>query len=466
MKFFSIIVLFALTTGCASPSVKTDWVDGDFTTAPGWVSVFQTFTSDSETSINILRPHLTEMLYVVQDRSTPFDPFKWEKSQVQKVVKTTSGKNIHWKVDRIHVTGLDPKKEYRLMVINKWRKRAVDWRYFKTLDLSKKQTRFIVGSCMSDSHAFEHVRSRIWDRMLTHKADFLMLLGDQVYVDDFDFVKRGKAGELDIWRRYIDSFRKIPLFQNRQLIPILSVWDDHDYGTNNSDKTFKSKKAARKIYTAFFGGEPIKGIVAPSKTGVYFDFNGFGQKFLLMDNRYFREPDSKKSFGQWGKTQHQWFKSQLKDSKKPVWIANGGQFFTKATFIKRKDGSKKQLNETFVYDHPKHFKTLIEDIKTSQTPVMFLSGDIHYSEITTIEKEMLGYQTYEITSSPIHSYIFRSKKGPESWLDNPRRLISTKEHNYVVVDSMVNEKGVSLNVESYGVKQAEPYFSQKLNVTK
>ena len=26
----------------------------------------------------------------------------------------------------------------------------------------------------------------------------------------------------------------------------------------------------------------------------------------------------------------------------------------------------------------------------------------------------VGYQTYEVTSSPLHSYIFRSKKGPES----------------------------------------------------
>lgn len=466
MGKFSVLV-FLFVVGCKSSSLPQTAPDlsSDYTNQTGWVSVFQTMTSDTETSINILRPRLAQMAYVVEEEKSNYE-FKWPNKNTVKIVKTTKGPHIHWSVDRIHVKGLRPGVTYRLSVVNKWRKKAVDIRLFKTLDVKKKKSRFIVGSCMSDSHAFEHVRNRIWDKMLTHNADFIMLLGDEVYVDDFDFVKRNKATEFDIWTRYIDAFRKIPLFQRRQLIPILAVWDDHDFGTNNSNKKWKSKDEARKVFNAFFGGEPIPGSYKRAKEDIYFSFSGFGQNFIFMDDRYYREPNGPAPYGHWGRAQHQWLVKQMKEAKGPIWLANGDQFFTKATLVTKKDGTKKQVNETFLDDHPKHFKTLMADIKKNLQPVVFLSGDIHYSEVVGIEKEMLGYQTYEVTSSPIHSYIFRSKKGPESWLDNPRRLISVKEYNYLVVDSAVENGELKFDVRSYGVKQDGPFFEKSLSVTK
>ena len=449
------------------PPVGTEapFPPGDFTTNPGWVSVFQTFTSDRETSINILRPRLTPLAYHIEEDQ---GAVTWKSQNKQKVIQTISGPHIHWKVDRIHIKNLDPQKSYRLVIVNKRFKKVIDWRRFKSLDIHKKWVRFIVGSCLSDSHAFEHIRSKIWDQMLTHKADFLMLLGDQVYVDDFDFVPRKKAKEFDLWTRYIDSFRKIPLFQNRNLIPILAVWDDHDYGSNNADKNFPSKKAALKVFSAFFGGEPIKEVyeTRKNKEGVYFGFKGFGQKFLLMDDRYFRESNKKKKYGQWGEVQHQWFQQQLKDSKTPVWLANGGQFFVKAKFIPLKNGFKKQINESFTDDQASHFKNLIKDIKEISRPVVFLSGDSHHSEINPIEKEILGYKTYEITSSPIHSFIYRNKKGQKDLPQTPSPIVKIKEHNYIVIDSQISEKNMDFEVFSLGVKQKKPFFQRKLKVSK
>ncbi len=453
---------------------------GDFTTRPGWVSVFQTFTSDRETSINILRPRLTRLGYYVE---VDQGPVGWQSKNRQEVIQTLSGPHIHWKVDRIHIKNLDPGQSYRLVVVNEKIKKALDWRRFRSLDISQKQVRFLVGSCLSDSHAFEHIRNKIWDQMLTHGADFLILLGDQVYVDDFDFVSRRKATEFDIWTRYIDSFRKIPLFQNRNLIPILAVWDDHDYGSNNADKNFPSKKAALKVFSAFFGGQPVQDVYEVSKKGVYFSFNGFGQKFLLMDNRYFRESGKKKMYGQWGKVQHEWFREQLKKTKTPLWLGNGGQFFKKAKFIQLKNGFKKQINESFVDDQSTHFENLIMDIKKASRPVVFLSGDSHYSEITSIGKEVLGYETYEITSSPVHSFIYRnntnSNRANNGTNDNktnsntikqtshrpdPGQVAQIREHNYVVIDSRVMEKQISFKVFSMGVKQEKPFFRKTLKV--
>lgn len=464
MRLF--LLFFLLFTACQHKTNNQQFPQSDTTSAPGWVSVFQTMTSDSETTINILRPRLAQLKYIVEEYS-PSKEIEWKNQSGEKIIKTTKGPHIHWQVDRIHVKKLQPGKTYRLAIVNPWRQQVIDWRLFHTLDLKKKEVKFVVGSCMSDSHAFEHVRQKIWPQMMNHNPEFLILLGDEVYVDDFDFVKRQQANEFDIWTRFIDSFRKIPLFQARQLIPILAIWDDHDFGTNNSDKNFKGKKYSEKVFNAFFGGEEIAGVYKKANQGVYFSFNGFGQKFLFMDDRYYREPQgSNKNYAHWGKKQHQWFKNQILTATTPIWLANGDQFFTKATVVPQKNGSKKQVNETFVDDHPNHFKLLLQDLKKAKFPVVFLSGDIHYSEIASIEKPLLGYPTFEITSSPIHSYIFRSPKGtPETWLNNPRRLVSRKDHNYLVIQSKASPHSLNLDIKSYGVKQAQPYFQKHLKIS-
>jgi alkaline phosphatase D len=36
-------------------------------------------------------------------------------------------------------------------------------------------------------------------------------------------------------------------------VPVVGVWDDHDYGINNGDKTFKRKNELREIYLDFIG---------------------------------------------------------------------------------------------------------------------------------------------------------------------------------------------------------------------
>jgi alkaline phosphatase D len=463
-----VLVLLVLVSSCQFVSKESgDFPQDDRSSAPGWASVFQTYTSSDQTVINVLRPRLTDLAYVVTEDLGSMDDFRYEPRQELKVLESVSGPHIHWKVDRLHIKNLDPQKSYRLIMVKKRWQTVADWRRFRTMDLSRPQTRFVVGSCMSDAHDFEHVRQLIWPKMQSLNPDFIMLLGDQVYVDDFDYVQREQANEFDIWTRYIDSFRKIPLFSGRDLTPILAVWDDHDFGTNNSDRFFKSKDAALKIFGAFFGGPSIPGVIDKQKQGVYFSFNGFGQKFLLMDNRYFREPDPQKPYGHWGQEQHQWFRQQLQKSKSPVWLANGGQFFTKATYVIQKKNQKKQINESFVDDHPVHYRALLQDIRSASSPVTFLSGDIHYSEIAKIEENLLGYTTYEITSSPIHSHIFRSSGPKEDWLDNPRRIRSVKEHNFLLVNSQAQTSGeLDIQVQSYGVKQLAPYFTETMQVKK
>ncbi len=34
---------------------------------------------------------------------------------------------------------------------------------------------------------------------------------------------------------------------------VIGVWDDHDYGTNNGDHTYKGKHLSREIFLDFIG---------------------------------------------------------------------------------------------------------------------------------------------------------------------------------------------------------------------
>ncbi|MBY0452918.1 MAG: hypothetical protein K2P92_07775, partial [Bdellovibrionaceae bacterium] len=92
-------------------------------------------------------------------------------------------------------------------------------------------------------------------------------------------------------------------------------------------------------------------------------------------------------------------------------------------------------------------------------PVIFASGDIHFSEIMKITKDKVGYDTYEVTSSSMHSYA------GTGW-DNPLRVPGafTREFNFMMIRSK-NENGafIKVNVESWGLAD-KPYFTQTFEV--
>ena len=78
---FLLPIVFVLTA-CQSPSQKESVdLSSDYTQAPGWTSVFQTMTSDTETSINILRPRLANMAYVVEEE-VPGYKLQWKKPRL------------------------------------------------------------------------------------------------------------------------------------------------------------------------------------------------------------------------------------------------------------------------------------------------------------------------------------------------------------------------------------------------
>lgn len=449
-----LIALIILSFGCSHFNSSTSYKSAlEYTRAkefkPGKLVIIQGPTSDTETNINILSPRLKNYIYVVKDDvGTPYTVETYE---------TVYTQPLHWKIDKIHIKNLKPKTRYSLEVVDEFRssRTTVDQRVFRTLETDTNHIKFAYASCMADDYRFDEVIDPMWERMKIQNPDMLILNGDLVYVDSFEFVERKKATELDIWFRFIEALNRLPVYHWHELKPILAMWDDHDFGTNDGDRDFKEKIAARKIFLGFFGGKNIDGAYQLETDSVYFSFNAFMQKMLFLDNRYFRQPNKdqivSEKYGHWGEKQHQWLLSQLNDEKTPVWIFNGNQIFS---------GNDLKFKEAMQTNHPEHFKVLMEDLKKSKSSIAFASGDIHFSEVMQIPATQTGFNTYEITSSSMHSY------SGEGW-DNPLRVPGafTNEFNFMLIRSE-NDKGqLKIDVEAWGLKDS-PYFKKHLEISR
>ncbi|MEK6627498.1 MAG: hypothetical protein AABY53_02640 [Bdellovibrionota bacterium] len=416
---------------------------------PGKLVIVQGPTSSSETNINILAPVLKKYLYVIKDEQGKiFD------AELYETVHTAP---LHWKVDKIFVKGLSPGKKYLLEIVDEFRgsQTKVDQRSFSTLDTQKNHVRFAYASCMADDYRFNDVIDPMWEQMRKQNTDMIILNGDLVYVDSFEFVERKKATELDIWFRFIDAFHRLPVYHWQDIKPIFATWDDHDFGTNDGNRDFKEKIAAKKIFLAFFGGKNLSDSYQLEPDSIYSAFTGFKQKMLFLDNRYFRQPNkdqvTPEPYGHWGEKQHHWILNHLNDSNTPVWIFNGNQIFS---------GTDLSFKEAMQTNHPEHYKIFMEDMKKTKSPIIFASGDIHFSEIMQIPIERLNFQTYEVTSSAMHSYA------GEGW-ENPLRLPGAiaKEYNFLIIDSKNDKGSLKVDVESWGLNN-KPYFKKKLEVVR
>jgi len=457
---FGTVVIWSLVS-CTTPSKNTETkavqvavpVGKPFKAEHGPVlgrlAVIQGPTSDSEALFNIFVPRLTNYSYEVKDESGQAVPVeKYETVQVPIVL---------YKVDKIFVKGLAPGKKYILSINNSFRGHAslIDQRTFQALDIKKPSADFAAISCMADDWRFERSIDPMWQRLKEQNPDFIILNGDLVYVDTFEFVERKKATETDLWQRYIDSFHRIPVYHWLELKPIFATWDDHDYGTNDGDRTFVSKKPAQKLFRALFSGRALSGGVwTPGPTGVTSEFIGYGQRFYLMDDRTFRQPDKdqkvKDPYGHWGQQQHAWLMKSLRSAPTPSWIFNGDQMF---------NGKSLGFKEDFEEDHSLHFTKFIDELKTVPAPIVFSSGDVHLTEIMRIPKERLGYETFEVTSSAMHSYL------GDGW-DNPLRIPESyvREFNFVMIKSTPTANGFKLNTQSWGIPGR--YFNLDLTVAK
>ena len=242
---------------------------------------------------------------------------------------------------------------------------------------AKGRVHFAFGSCVGKEPWLD---AAMWADLDARTAvDLVLLLGDNHYANTPEPAKQRAAF---IAHREHAGFRS--LFQHT---PMYAIWDDHDFGVNDSDGTQMDKELSLRTFQEFFAN-PAYG--EPDNPGVYFKFTRGDIDFFMLDDRYHRSPnkapnDSAKTM--LGAKQLDWLKRELVASHAAIKVlAVGGEW--------QVNGSDDSWR-SFQRERKEIFDLLAEH---GMKNVLLLSGDRHFTA---------GYQLpegfIEICSGPIGS---------------------------------------------------------------
>jgi alkaline phosphatase D len=279
----------------------------------------------------------------------------------------------------------------------------------------------------------------IFKSIYEQKPNFMLWLGDNIYLREADWNTR-----TGIFHRYTHS-RAIPEIQ-----PLLAnthhyaIWDDHDFGPNDSDRSFIHKDKTLEAFTLFWGN-PTFGV--NGLKGITTQFQWADADFFLLDNRYYKSPNGLKSSACTilGSEQKQWLIDALKFSKATFkFIAVGSQFINNA------EGAK----ENFINCN-KEREEILNALRTeSITGVIFLTGDRHHSEISKLEREGT-YPIYDFTISSLTSGSHTKAKEEKNTLRIPESLIM--ENNFATIELKGTKAERVLKITYFDVKGVEKY---------
>lgn len=322
-------------------------------------------------------------------------------------------------------------------------------------------TKIAFGSCAHESEA-----QPILALAADYKPDLFIYLGDNIY---------GDTDNMDTLKAKYALLAAKPEFQ--KLITqtkTLAIWDDHDYGQNDVGKYYPNKTASKEIFLNFFK-EPAESDRRKHEGIYHAEYLRYGDKtvqVILLDNRtfrsdllpydtlaalprekYFYRPDyiphvsSDSAF--LGEAQWQWLEKELLKKADLRLIASGSQFAIEY------NGYEAWAN------FPQEQKRMLNLIKkTRAAGVIFLSGDVHYAEISKLEEPGL-YPIYDVTSSGITSTwdfatLNRNRiEGPV--MENHFGLLSIEWKKDPVISMQIIDKNNNSRIE-YEVKMSDLQF--------
>lgn len=341
-------------------------------------------------------------------------------------------------------SGLRPATEYRLKILLDGSEIKND---FSLRTLSESETKdfsFLLGSCAMIFPRFlwpffPKNKDQIFEPMQRTSADFMLWLGDNTY-----FRKRNHRSLNGMYKRNYTERRRKRINAFLQSRPQYAIWDDHDFGPNDSDGKFKGKDNSLKIHQSFWAN-PSCGLPGQAGTkavnGIFTHFRHYDAEFILTDNRYYRTQPEDENPTLLGEEQILWMLDILKNSDATFkFIATGSQVL-----------NEKNLNES--YSHfPSERQRIFDFIRDNNiSGVIFLTGDRHHSELLKMNQPG-GYPFYDFTCSPLSGFARPTLKTHEA--TNLLRIENTlvTEHNFGKI-SITGEAGSrKCTIETYDKK--------------
>ncbi len=229
---------------------------------------------------------------------------------------------------------------------------------FHTFPEGEVSFTFAFASCAwtgSNHTVFDTIRS-LNPLFFFHLGDFHY---ENIAVNDRDVFRQA-------YEAVLGSPRQSDLYRT---IPLVYMWDDHDFGPNNSDSTAPGRQAARLTYQEYAPHYPL--MAGSGDVAIYQAFSVGRVRFIVCDSRSARSPwqaADTPDKTMLGTTQKEWFKEELIHARDNYeltvwvntlpWIGDTGD-----------DG-------WYVYTHER--RELADFIKANDiTNLCMISGDAH-----------------------------------------------------------------------------------------
>jgi alkaline phosphatase D len=314
------------------------------------------------------------------------------------------------------------------------------------LDAAATITRFAFGSCVNENRTM-----KFWDVIAAQRPQAFLLIGDNVYGD----TAATGAAEMPTLTA---SYRKLNTRQEyarfRAAIPMLTMWDDHDFGLNDAGGSFAFKEYAEKIFEEYWDASDA----VRSRPGVYdsyiFGPTGKRVQFILLDARFFRSdlarmnyrdpapklgdvmPNADPKATMLGTAQWDWLAAQLEQPADLRFIISSVQVIT--------DAHNFEGWHSMPLERQKLIR-MIADKKVSNA--VFLSGDRHVGALYQTQVASIAKPLYEFTSTSLNFAFGNGEVGARE--PDPARFTGLwAEENFGQVDIDWQTKSVKLSLKN------------------
>lgn len=229
---------------------------------------------------------------------------------------------------------------------------------------------------------------RMWDTILDRNPHAFLMMGDNVYIDQpeheltqkYCYYRRQSRPE---WKRFTSK------------TAIYSIWDDHDFGTNDCvpgpDIEFPVWK--RPVWEIFKQNWVNPGYGGGSaQPGCWYDFHVGDVHFIMLDGRYYRDL---KGGTMLGPAQKKWLLETLKESSATFKIIASPVPFT----VGIKKGSRDPWD-----GFPEEREEIFDWIESQRIEGVFLiAADRHRTDLR-VSKRSNSYDLYEFESSRLTNH--------------------------------------------------------------
>lgn len=257
-------------------------------------------------------------------------------------------------------------------------------------------SRIAFGSCGHQDHD-----QPVLNTVVAKEPDLFIYLGDNIY---------GDTKDMEVLKAKYDTLASKKEFQNlRANVPTLSVWDDHDYGWNDAGKEYPFKGRSKDIFMDFW--KVPSNSLRREHPGIYgshyFTDSKRTVQVILLDTRTFRDPlkrnpkklpegstfknayqpDETAERTILGEAQWNWLSEELKKPADLRIVCSSIQF-----------GHEYNGWESWT-NMPLQQQKMVRTIRDAKANgVIFISGDVHWGEISKREFENI-YPLFDVTAS-------------------------------------------------------------------